>query len=168
VYLLLPHVQMNKVYILLGSNIGNSLEQITIAKKNIAKKVGKIESSSSIYVTAAWGNTNQPDFLNQVIIVATTLSAASTLTTILGIENSMGRIRTEKNAPRIIDIDILFFNTDVITTPSLTVPHPEIANRKFVLIPLTELTPSYKHPILHKTVKELLHICTDDLAVKKK
>jgi 2-amino-4-hydroxy-6-hydroxymethyldihydropteridine diphosphokinase len=166
--MLLQRVQMNNVYILLGSNIGNSLEQITIAKNNISNKVGEIECSSSIYVTAAWGNTNQPDFLNQVIIVKTTLSATTTLTTILNIENKMGRIRTEKNAPRIIDIDILFFNNDVITTPSLTVPHPEIANRKFVLIPLTELTPHFIHPVLQKNMKELLHICTDALAVKKK
>ena len=100
---------MNTTYLLLGSNMGNSRQQLIKAKKNITQQIGKIIRQSGIYSTAAWGNTNQPDFLNQVIIAETTLTAEQTMQTILYIEKIMGRIRTKKNAPRIIDIDILFF-----------------------------------------------------------
>src|ERR1700679_550243 len=105
---------MNKVYFLLGSNIGNSEQQLMLAATNIEKQVGHIVAASSIYQTAAWGKTDQPDFLNQVIIVETVLWAEESLSSILTIEKKMGRIRTEKNAPRIIDIDILFFNDAII------------------------------------------------------
>ncbi len=159
---------MNIAYLLLGSNMGNSLQQLTKAKKGITKNVGCITRSSNIYITAAWGNTQQPDFLNQVIIVHTLLTATQTLQCILGIEIAMGRIRTVQNAPRIIDIDILFFNKEIINTPTLKVPHPEITNRKFVLIPLNELSPNFKHPILQQNIHQLLSICTDSLNVKKK
>jgi 2-amino-4-hydroxy-6-hydroxymethyldihydropteridine diphosphokinase len=159
---------MNKVYVLLGSNMGNSHEQLTFAKKNISKNVGPIVRSSNIYITAAWGNTQQPDFLNQVIILYTNLSATQTLQQILKIETAMGRVRTVQNAPRIIDIDILFFNKEIINTPILKVPHPQITNRKFVLIPLNELSPNFKHPVLLQNIHQLLSICTDGLNVKKK
>ena len=79
----------------------------------------------------------------------------------------MGRVRTTKNAPRIIDIDILFFNKEIISEKKLTVPHPQIENRRFVLIPLNELSPGYKHPVSHKTIHQLLQHCTDPLDVKK-
>lgn len=158
---------MNKVYLLLGSNMGNSKEQLLLAQKNIKKLIGKIVRLSSLYQTAAWGNTNQPDFLNQVIIVKTRLSAKETITTILSIEKEMGRIRTIKNAPRVIDIDILFYNKDIINDKDLRVPHPEIQNRNFVLSPLNELSPNMKHPVLNKTIHYLLTICPDNLNVKK-
>jgi 2-amino-4-hydroxy-6-hydroxymethyldihydropteridine diphosphokinase len=80
----------------------------------------------------------------------------------------MGRIRTVQNAPRIIDIDILFFNKEIINTPILKVPHPQITNRKFVLIPLNELSPNFKHPVLQQNIHQLLSICTDSLNVLKK
>jgi 2-amino-4-hydroxy-6-hydroxymethyldihydropteridine diphosphokinase len=159
---------MNIAYLLLGSNMGNSLQLLSKAKKNIEKNVGCITRSSNIYITAAWGNTQQPDFLNQVIIVHTLLTAAQTLQHILGIETAMGRIRTVQNAPRIIDIDILFFNKEIINTPILKVPHPQITNRKFVLIPLNELSPNFKHPVLQQNIHQLLSICTDSLNVLKK
>ena len=122
---------------------------------------------SGLYSTAAWGNTSQPDFLNQVIEVATSLDAAETLQTILAIEKIMGRTRTVKNAPRVIDIDILFFNNEIITQSDLTIPHPEIQNRRFVLTPLYEIAPQMIHPLLNKTIHELLLQCPDQLAVKK-
>lgn len=159
---------MNKVYLLLGSNMGNSLEQLTKAKKGITKNVGIITRSSHIYITAAWGYTAQPDFLNQVIVLHTKLTASQTLQQILNIENNMGRVRTVVNAPRIIDIDILFFNKDIIHTTTLKIPHPEIANRKFVLIPLNQLSPNFIHPILQQNIHQLLSNCTDSLNVKKK
>jgi 2-amino-4-hydroxy-6-hydroxymethyldihydropteridine diphosphokinase len=158
---------MNKTYLLLGSNMGNSRLQLQKAIKNINRKVGKVTRQSSLYFTAAWGNTNQPDFLNQVIVVETKLAAAATIGAVLSIEKSMGRVRTTKNAPRIIDIDILFFNKEIIAEKKLTVPHPEIENRRFVLIPLNELSPGFKHPISHKTMHQLLQVCIDPLDVKK-
>ncbi|UEG49954.1 2-amino-4-hydroxy-6-hydroxymethyldihydropteridine diphosphokinase [Ferruginibacter lapsinanis] len=158
---------MNKTYLLLGSNMGNSKEQLLSAQKNIKKQIGKITRLSSLYQTAAWGNTNQPDFLNQVIIVETRLSARETIKTILSIEKEMGRIRTVKNAPRVIDIDILFYNKEIINDNDLKIPHPEIQNRNFVLSPLNELSPNMKHPVLNKTIHYLLTICKDKLNVKK-
>ncbi|MEI9933308.1 MAG: 2-amino-4-hydroxy-6-hydroxymethyldihydropteridine diphosphokinase [Ferruginibacter sp.] len=158
---------MNKTYLLLGSNVGNSKAALANAIKHIEKKIGKVVRQSSIYKTAAWGKTDQADFLNQVIIVDTNLSAEETMSTILLIEERMGRIRTIKNAPRVIDIDILFFNKDIIQQKNLIVPHPEIPNRRFVLIPINELSPNLKHPVLHKTIHQLLTNSTDILNVKK-
>lgn len=158
---------MNKVYILLGSNLQHPKKQLQLAQKNIATQIGHISRQSCLYQTAAWGNTHQPDFLNQVIIVNTVLTPDQTMHTILSIEKKMGRIRTKKNAPRIIDIDILFFNKQSIHSAILDVPHPQIQNRRFVLIPLNELSPNLIHPVLHKTIHQLLRICPDELTVHK-
>ena len=158
---------MNKAYLLLGSNMGNSQQQLMIAIKNITRQVGNIIRKSKLYATAAWGNNDQPDFLNQVIIVETKLTALQTIDIILDIEKKMGRVRTKKNAPRIIDIDILFFNKEIIAEKNLDVPHPQIENRRFVLIPLNELSPNFKHPVTHKTIHQLLNDCADTLDVKK-
>ena len=158
---------MNRTYLLLGSNIGNSQKQLSKAILNIEKKIGTIKRRSGIYQTAAWGKTDQPDFLNQVIIVETILTPAQTMQTILSIEKKMGRIRTQKNAPRIIDIDILFFDKKIITEKDLTVPHPAIQVRRFVLVPLNELSPNLVHPILKKSIHQLLLKCPDKLDVKK-
>jgi len=147
--------------------MGNSKQQLDLAVTNIENEAGKVAGRSSIYQTAAWGKTDQPDFLNQVIIVATPLTAEKTLATILAIEEKMGRVRTEKNAPRIIDIDILFFNEERILQKDLIVPHPEIQNRRFVLIPLNEVSPDFIHPVFNKPIHELLEACTDELNVKK-
>ena len=158
---------MNKVYLLLGSNMGNSKLQLSTAIAQIKKQIGRVTRRSSLYSTAAWGNTQQPDFLNQVIIVETVLTALQTMQTILSIEKQMGRLRTVKNAPRIIDIDILFFNKEMIELEQLTVPHPQIQNRRFVLVPLNQLSPNLQHPVLKKTIHQLLIHCPDKLNVKK-
>ena len=158
---------MNTVYFLLGSNLGNSKEQLLLAKENIEKYIGPIIKLSSLYSTAAWGNNKQPDFLNQVIIVQTLLAPQIVLNEILAIEEKMGRVRTVKNAARIIDIDILFFNSEIIKVKDLIIPHPEIQNRRFVLIPLVEIAGLILHPILKKNAQELLNICTDNLNVQK-
>lgn len=158
---------MNRIYLLLGSNMGNSKQQLSKATRHISKTIGKVTRQSGLYVTAAWGNTNQPDFLNQVIIAETKLGAIETMQTILGIEEEMGRIRTVKNAPRIIDIDILFFNKEVLNEKMLSVPHPQIPNRRFVLVPLNELSPNFKHPVFQQSIHHLLKICKDPLNVKK-
>lgn len=158
---------MNKAYLLLGSNIGNSKKQLAVATGRINKNIGKVIRQSHLYATAAWGNTNQPDFLNQVLVVETKLTAQQTIETILSIEKNMGRVRTVKNAPRVIDIDILFFNKDIIAAPHLTVPHPEIQNRRFVLVPLNELSPNFRHPVFQQSIHHLLKNCRDRLNVKK-
>ena len=158
---------MNIVYLLLGSNLGNSKEQLTLATKFVEEFIGAVTVSSSLYSTAAWGNTDQPDFLNQVIIINTTLSPFPLLKQILLIEKKMGRVRTVKNAARIIDIDILFFNNEIINEKNLVIPHPEIQNRLFVLTPLAEIAASLVHPVLNMSIKELLKICTDKLNVQK-
>lgn len=158
---------MNKLYLLLGSNLGNTKTQLVKATRQIEKQIGKAIRQSGLYSTAAWGNTKQPDFLNQVIIVQTNLSAPQTMQTILNIEKKMGRIRTVKNAPRVIDIDILFFNKEIIEQEHLSIPHPQIQNRRFVLVPLNQLSPNLKHPVLNKTVHQLLINCPDRLNVKK-
>jgi len=158
---------MNNTYLLLGSNMGNSIKQLSTAIEQIEKKIGTLLLGSNLYATAAWGNTSQPDFINQVIEVATQLDATETLKEILSIEKNMGRIRTIKNAPRIIDIDILFFNNEIINRSDLIIPHPEIQNRRFVLIPINEIAPQMIHPLLNKTIDQLLLQCPDQLAVKK-
>ena len=158
---------MNKIYLLLGSNQQNPQKQLLLSQKLIAKKIGPIKRKSGIYQTAAWGNTYQPDFLNQVIIVETKLPALQTMQIILQIEKKMGRLRTVKNAPRIIDIDILFFNKEIINEKKLTVPHPQLQNRRFVLVPLNELSPNLKHPVIKKTIHKLFIHCPDKLNVKK-
>jgi len=158
---------MNKTYLLLGSNMGNSKKQLYKALFVFEKQIGKILRQSGLYSTAAWGNTNQPDFINQVIVVQTKLTALQTMQTILNIEKKMGRLRTVKNAPRIIDIDILFFNKEIIDGEELTVPHPQLQNRRFVLVPLNELSPNFKHPVLKNTIHQLFIHCTDKLNVKK-
>lgn len=158
---------INKIYLLLGSNIGNREQKFEQAKKHIEKKIGTIIRQSSHYETAAWGKTDQDDFLNQVIIVETRYSADKIMLTILDIEKKLGRIRTIKNAPRTIDIDILFFNKDIISQSHLSVPHPEIQNRRFVLIPLNELSANLIHPVFNKTIHQLLKKCKDTLNVKK-
>jgi 2-amino-4-hydroxy-6-hydroxymethyldihydropteridine diphosphokinase len=158
---------MNTIYFLLGSNIGNSEQQLSLAIENLEVETGKVIHTSALYKTAAWGKTDQPDFLNQVIIIETVLSAGENLFQALAIEEKMGRIRTEKNAPRIIDIDILFFNNEIIQHHNLIVPHPEIQNRRFVLVPLNELSPNYIHPVLNKPIHQLLKECKDELNVRK-
>ena len=113
------------------------------------------------------GNTNQNDFLNQVIIINNKLNPEETMEAILEIESKMGRIRTQKNAPRIIDIDILFFNKEIINTKNLTIPHTLMQERNFVMFPLNELSPNFIHPVFKKNIHRLLRSCKDKLAVNK-
>lgn len=158
---------MNTAYLLLGGNMGHRINNIKTAIKKIEQLAGKITRQSSIYETAAWGNTKQPDFLNQVLVVETKHTAEKLMQCLLLIEEKMGRIRNKKNDPRVIDIDILFFNKDIIEVRHLIIPHPQLQNRMFVLVPLNELSPNLKHPGLKKTIHQLLTICPDKLDVKK-
>ena len=138
------------------------------AEELIESSVGKISRRSSIYETSAWGKEDQPAFLNSVIKIETNLNAKALLNQILLTEEEIGRIRSkEKWQQRIIDIDILFFNDDVINLPELKVPHPFLEKRMFTLTPLFEIAEDLVHPVLKKSVKQLLNECTDKLEVKK-
>jgi 2-amino-4-hydroxy-6-hydroxymethyldihydropteridine diphosphokinase len=158
---------MNISYLLIGGNEGDRLTNLAAAKKNIASTAGTLLRASSIYETAPWGNPDQPDFLNQALELATALDAPSLMKVILAIEEKMGRQRLEKYGSRIIDIDILFFNDAIIQEPGLIIPHPQIPNRRFVLAPMEEMAPSYRHPVLGQTMTQLLAACKDPLEVKK-
>jgi 2-amino-4-hydroxy-6-hydroxymethyldihydropteridine diphosphokinase len=137
------------------------------ARTNIELICGQVIQVSSLYETAPWGKTDQADFLNQVLLVETKLSPQALLQAIFSIEEKGGRKRTLKNAPRTIDIDILFYNHLVLEEPGLCIPHPRIKDRRFVLEPLNEISPGLQHPVLGKTIHQLLLECKDELAVKK-
>lgn len=157
----------NGIYILLGSNLGDKLLQLTKASKLLKRQVGNIITQSKIYETAAWGKTDQPTFYNQVILVQSGLSPIDLLLTLNKIEKDLGRTRKEKWGGRTIDLDILYFGDQVIDKPTLHIPHPGIPDRKFTLIPLVEIAPDFVHPTLNKTNVQLLADTTDKLAVRQ-
>lgn len=155
------------IFLLLGSNIGDRQHHLSKARAAIHEHLGPIEQSSGIYVTAPWGNTRQQPFYNQVLKISSSTGPHPMLEKILSIESMLGRQRTNKWGPRTIDIDILFFGDMVVESPSLTIPHPRIPDRRFTLIPLNEIAPDFIHPVLLKSVAVLLDSCSDALAVEK-
>ena len=158
---------MNRAFLLTGGNIGQPLTTLKNAMHAIEDQCGPILKHSSIYQTAAWGNEEQPDFLNQVIVIETKMAPAELLKTLLDIEQDLGRTRNKKYDPRIIDIDILFYNDLILTTENLEIPHPRLHLRKFVLVPLNEVESEFVHPVFNKKVSQLLVECQDVLNVKK-
>jgi 2-amino-4-hydroxy-6-hydroxymethyldihydropteridine diphosphokinase len=156
----------NGIFLLLGSNQGHPLENLSAARMRLEKDAGKIIKQSAVYRTAAWGKTDQPDFYNQVIELSSALNGEELLGKILTIEKDLGRVRSEKWGSRTIDIDILFIGGLHIDSPDLKVPHPGIAERKFTLVPLAEIAPEFWHPVLHKKVSALLEACADPLGVE--
>jgi 2-amino-4-hydroxy-6-hydroxymethyldihydropteridine diphosphokinase len=155
------------IFLLLGSNLGNATENLSRARQSVAGRVGAIENTSSVYRTAAWGNTDQPDFHNQVIEVDTDLEPRALLDEILQIEKKLGRVRDVKWGPRVIDIDILIYGDRVINQPDLIIPHVGIPVRRFTLIPLQEIAADLVHPVLQKKISKLLEECTDVSDVTK-
>ena len=155
-----------RTFLLLGSNLGDRQDFLEKGRSLIKKRIGKLVAISSIYQTAAWGNTEQEAFLNQVIGVETKLSPELLLKATQEIEKQQGRTHTEKWTPRTLDIDILFYGDQIIKTQDLIIPHPEIANRRFTLEPLMEVEPDLVHPVLNKTVRKLLAGCKDELPVE--
>jgi 2-amino-4-hydroxy-6-hydroxymethyldihydropteridine diphosphokinase len=158
---------MNKSYLLIGGNTGNRSGFLEKAAGHINISAGTITRYSAVYETAAWGKTDQAAFLNQALELETALDAPTLMETLLRIEEQLGRRRLEKYGPRVIDIDMLLYNDAVIHTPLLTVPHPELANRRFALEPLNEIAGAYVHPLIKKTIRQLLQECPDPLPVKK-
>ena len=156
---------MNQLFLITGGNIGDRKKNLETAAALIYERIGAVVKSSKIYETEAWGITDQPAFYNQVLVVESNFSAKEVLSKILQIEEEMGRKRTIKNAARIIDIDILFFNEEIVNEQNLVIPHPQISNRRFVLLPLSELVPQMIHPVLKKTIHQLLLQTKDQLKV---
>ena len=158
---------MKRVFLLLGSNQGDRKAALDTACDTLNESAGKIVRRSSIYRTSAWGNTDQPDFYNQAIEIATPLSPDDLLKTCLEAETRMGRKRLEKWGERLIDIDILFYDNVVLSHETLQVPHPHIPFRRFTLAPLAEIAPDFVHPSLDKSITQLLDECQDPLAVER-
>ena len=158
---------MRTAYLLIGGNLGNRKENLSKAVSLINEQCGSVIGSSSIYETEAWGITDQPSFLNQALEISTSLTARQLMRKVLKIEEEMGRVRKEKLGPRIIDIDILLFENEIHDLRFLKIPHPEMQNRRFVLVPLAEIDSTLQHPVLKKSIAELLEECPDNLEVKK-
>lgn len=156
----------NNFFLGLSSNLGNRIKNIKTAISHL-KKISKIKQISSYYETEPVGYLDQDWFINIVIEGKTTLGPQDLLEQCLKIENNMGRVRKIKNGPRNIDIDLLYYEERIITTKHLTLPHPEIQNRNFVLTPLSEISPKMIHPILKKDSQQLLKELRNPDTVKK-
>lgn len=159
---------MNKAYLSLGSNRGNRGANLEKAKELLSEWAGDVLTISPVYETPPWQMTDKTNFYNQVVLLSTALPATELIDTVILIETMLGRRRTgKKYQPRIIDIDILFFNDEIIHTEVLTVPHPLIQERKFVLQPLAEIAPDFIHPELKKSIARLLDECADKSETRK-
>lgn len=150
------------VFIGIGSNLGERMDNLDLAVSRIGGTTGIIEAKSSVYETEPWGFETENKFLNMVVKVNTNLETGQLLETLLGIEERMGRIRENKDySSRIIDLDILFYGDLIIEESGLRIPHPHIHNRRFVLVPLAEIAPEYIHPVLNKSIIDILRQCSD-------
>ncbi|RYD50980.1 MAG: 2-amino-4-hydroxy-6-hydroxymethyldihydropteridine diphosphokinase [Sphingobacteriales bacterium] len=147
--------------LLLGSNLGDRRQYLVDAQTAITLQCGSVECTSAIYESAAWGVANQQDYLNQVVVVQTMLLPERLLQVCQAIEHTAGRERIERWGARTLDIDILFYGSDQIRLPQLTVPHPRMTERRFVLEPLAEVLPDWIHPENGRSVQQLLQACTD-------
>jgi 2-amino-4-hydroxy-6-hydroxymethyldihydropteridine diphosphokinase len=158
---------MNRAYLLTGGNLGNREENLALVRTGLTA-LGHLLAVSSIYETAAWGKLNQPPFLNQALLLETPLKSLALLQQLLQLEEKLGRVRTEKYGPRLVDIDILLFNDEISGDPVLRLPHPELTRRRFALTPLAEIAPQLMHPVLRKTIIQLLEECEDGLEVRRR
>jgi 2-amino-4-hydroxy-6-hydroxymethyldihydropteridine diphosphokinase len=159
---------MNSVYVSLGSNLGNREANLLKSIELLNKTAGKVIAVSSLYETEPWKMDDATSFINQVILLETNLNAEKMMDVLLETEIQMGRVRTSaKYESRAIDIDILFFNDAIISSDKLTIPHPYLHQRKFVLEPLAEINPGFIHPKLKKDIARLLLECEDAYSVAK-
>ena len=158
---------MNRSYLILGSNMGNREKFLEMGISSLNEMNCKIAEKSSIYETEPWGYSDESKYLNQAVLVETSYSAFELLHLIQHIEQENDRVHTPQYSARTLDIDILFFNDDIVSTDKLTIPHIHIASRRFVLKPLSEIAANYMHPVYQMTISELLEKCTDRCLVKK-
>lgn len=152
-------------YLCIGSNVGNRAANLRDAIVLLEKNVGKVAKKSHVCETQPWGEPNQDLFLNQVVMLNTTLDPRDLLDKISRIERDLGRERKEKWGPRVIDIDILFYGKRVIRDKGLEIPHPELHKRAFVLVPMMEIAGEFEHPVLNKPIDELYMVCEDNSEV---
>lgn len=154
------------VYISLGSNVGDREQNLRHAIEHL-RKLGEAKAVSSVYETEPVEYTAQPWFLNAVVALETDLMPRQFMSRLLGIEKEMGRRRTVAKGPRVIDLDVIFFGHSVIDAPEITVPHPAMHERRFVLEPLAEIAPELRHPVFKKTVREMRDALAPGAAVKR-
>jgi len=152
---------LTEVVLHLGSNIGFKAINLELARIMVYNHVGPIKSTSHVYKTSAWGNTNQEDFYNQAVLCYSSLAPEEVLQRVKQIEERMGRAESEHWGPRIIDIDIIFYGDKIVDKEHLKIPHPQLTNRNFVLVPLLDICPQKVHPVSHKTVESLSQECQD-------
>jgi 2-amino-4-hydroxy-6-hydroxymethyldihydropteridine diphosphokinase len=158
----------NRVYLGLGSNIGDRIKNLESAIKRLEKNpLVAIGNASSFYETEPVGYKGQGWFVNQAVEIETAIAPLGLLRALQGIEKEMGRERRERWGPRIIDIDILFYGNLILAITELTIPHPHIHERRFVLVPLAEIAPSFMHPVFNKSIERLLIDTPDTNQVKK-
>lgn len=158
---------MATTYILLGTNLGNKTQNLQTVIQMLIEKVGTLQQSSAIYETMPWGVEDQPIFYNQVLAIDTSLEVKNLLEVTQSIEITMGRQKYRKWGERLIDIDILYYDQVILESEHLNVPHSQIPNRRFTLIPLVEIAPDLQHPTLKLTQTQLLEKCPDKLKVKQ-
>lgn len=147
----MPHI----VYLALGTNLGDRPANLRAAIDSLAPQV-RVEAESNIYETPPWGFLEQPAFLNMALRAKTDLPPADLLTFLKQLEARLGRIPTFRNGPRLIDVDILFYDDLILNTPPLIIPHPRLHERDFVLVPLADIAPDLIHPVLHQSIRALL------------
>jgi 2-amino-4-hydroxy-6-hydroxymethyldihydropteridine diphosphokinase len=159
---------MRRVFLGIGTNLGNRKNNLQSAVEKIGQHIGKVVHCSSVYETEPWGFETRNQFLNIVVEVKTNLKPSGVLDRLLMIESFLGRLREgELYTSRIIDLDILLYNDQVIAKEALVIPHPRMHERKFVLVPLCEIASEVMHPTLKKTIKKLLKECRDKGKVLK-
>lgn len=158
---------MQQIILIIGGNIGDRFNLIMQAKQLLEENIGRIGLISSLYETEAWGTASQGNYLNQVLIIESELAAVQVLNLALQIEKVLGRQRDVKWGNRTMDIDLLYYGNQIIDSSKLSVPHPYLHLRRFVLVPLAEIVPDFVHPILKLTSSALLNQCEDESIVTK-
>lgn len=150
-----------RLFLLLGGNLGDRQATLKQAQTRLEEQVGELISASGLYETAAWGVTDQPPYLNQVLAFETELAPLAVLDRTQAIEQALGRVRREHWGARTLDIDLLYYDDLILQTDQLTLPHPLLPDRRFALVPLCEIAPDFLHPILQKRNWEILRDCRD-------